>query len=191
MAAVPNTTVYRLRKWTRRHMELTGVIAVSVLLLVLAVWKNYRTGVERGAAFNLAEGETLRAQDAERQVRAELEKRKRRGVLDEELLVMAFQTPAKALEGCDKILKRDPEILPALTLKSRSLVVLGRPEEALETIGKAVLLSPDSYVAINARGEQLRALGRLEEALRDFDRAVSLKPEDSAAYYNRAHCSAR
>jgi tetratricopeptide (TPR) repeat protein len=123
-----------------------------------------------------------------------------------EALQMRFAPWEECLAPLDQALSRDPESVPALALRARTLSTMGHPdvEAALERLqavapshpqlllheaqeldpqadlvilDHALTLTPDDLLTICSRAMTLIRLDRLDEALAAAERAVSLAPE--------------
>ena len=76
---------------------------------------------------------------------------------------------------CNTLLRREPDHLPALELKSKSLWRSGHFREALETISKAIALNPQELGYYFLRGDCLQHLARYGEAVREFEKCRDSK----------------
>jgi tetratricopeptide (TPR) repeat protein len=89
--------------------------------------------------------------------------------------------PRRALENAEKMLRRDPQQVPALALLGQAAIALGWPETAVFAYEAASDLDhdrPDLWVALS--GAYLAA-GRAKDAVHAADEALRLQPANADA----------
>lgn len=84
---------------------------------------------------------------------------------------------AQALREYDAALQANPEFLPALRGRARSLMQLGRDAEALAAFDEAIAREPKMGVSYANRGILYDRLGRYEAAVADYEQALALDSE--------------
>ena len=84
--------------------------------------------------------------------------------------------PAEAVALCEKVIKREPRNLLALSLAALVEQQRGRPEQALEWIRRAMKISPSDASVHRTAGGIMLALGMYAEALEVTRKAASLQP---------------
>jgi len=90
-----------------------------------------------------------------------------------------------AAADCEEVLKRDPRIALAYSMRARSLVHAGSLDRALEDLNRAVELAPDQSNYFQ-RAATYQALGQHKRALADLDEVIALRPDGSQAYFARS-----
>lgn len=83
----------------------------------------------------------------------------------------------EALEGYDEALQLNPGLLPALSGRAQTLIMLDREIEAVEIYDELIAAQPDVAAHFANRGIALDRLGRHEEALASYERALSVDEE--------------
>ncbi|UCE88952.1 MAG: tetratricopeptide repeat protein [Pseudomonadota bacterium] len=83
----------------------------------------------------------------------------------------------QALREYETALRSNPEFLPALRGRARSLMQLGRSTEALATFDEAIGRAPEFGPTYANRGILHDRLGHYEAAIADYDRALALDSE--------------
>ncbi|MFN3466794.1 MAG: tetratricopeptide repeat protein, partial [Candidatus Brocadiales bacterium] len=78
----------------------------------------------------------------------------------------------EALEGYDKVLKQDPQLIHAWNNKGNALAALCRNEEALECFNKALELDSRYAFAWSGKGNALMAMKQYAEALEGYEKAL-------------------
>ncbi|WP_297897252.1 tetratricopeptide repeat protein [Methanobrevibacter sp.] len=83
--------------------------------------------------------------------------------------------PEKALEYCDKVLKKDPNYIYALIKKGEIFESINNPKKALEFYNSAISKDPNNNIPWEKKGELLKSIGEDEKALEAFNKAENLK----------------
>jgi superkiller protein 3 len=92
-----------------------------------------------------------------------------------------------ALKSFEKACEIDVREADDLSLKGKTMILLGFDDDALIALNTAIELKPDDASTWRYRGAALGSLGRYEEALSSFDKAIELKPDDAYAWANWAN----
>ena len=93
----------------------------------------------------------------------------------------------KALADIDVVLKKLPDLLPALLFKAQRQLNLLQFQDALVTANRAVELNPNDAVGFLLRSTIYDRLDNTAKSLEDSNEAVRLAPENANAYSNRGY----
>ncbi len=86
-------------------------------------------------------------------------------------------------------LQLNPDSIPALIERGRSLLMEGLEEEGFAALSQAVEKEP-SVTTYHARGQSYLLSERYREAHADFSKAIELDPQDADNYSERGECLA-
>jgi tetratricopeptide (TPR) repeat protein len=86
------------------------------------------------------------------------------------------EQPLAAVAGADKLLLRDANSVPALSLLGEAAAVLGWNETAVFACEAAAELEPDRPALLLALGQALLAVGRAADAVKAAQRALAVQP---------------
>jgi tetratricopeptide (TPR) repeat protein len=89
----------------------------------------------------------------------------------------------EALAQFEKVLKMQPNALPALMLGAASWMRLGEPAKALPLLRKGLAISPGDKQGRQMLVDALLMLGRLEEAAAELEKAVAADKTDARLWY--------
>jgi tetratricopeptide (TPR) repeat protein len=89
------------------------------------------------------------------------------------------------IADCGEVLRRDPKLAYAYTLRGRAFRESGNFPKSLEDFNRAVELSPglDTYFQ---RASSYQSLGQHKLAIADLDRVIELFPTSPMGYLARA-----
>ncbi|TWU09600.1 Tetratricopeptide repeat protein [Symmachiella macrocystis] len=111
--------------------------------------------------------------------------------LAEPLLAIGRLSPDEAHRemAVQAALRLNPNSIPALIERGRSLLIDGREEEGFAALSQAVEKEP-SVTTYHARGMSYLLSERYREAHADFSKAIALEPQDADNYSERGECLA-
>lgn len=92
--------------------------------------------------------------------------------------------PRVYFDGWEKVLRLNPDYIPALVNVGVRREEEGHPAEAVDYFRRALELDPDHVTAAYDLGNALAALGRYEEASRAYMQVVERQPDDARARKN-------
>ena len=88
-------------------------------------------------------------------------------------------------EGCyHRILKADPECVPALQRLGGLALEAGQYEQSSQWLGEALALNPDDPKTLSNLAESCLAQGEIEQAMGHYRRLVELCPQSAEAHTN-------
>ena len=93
----------------------------------------------------------------------------------------------EALEGYEKIVKRDPKNKEAVTQAAVDLAEVGLVNEAERYMGVLVTLEKDSWERFLLFGRALLVAGQRKQAAAWFARAAALKPNEEKLFLEISH----
>lgn len=195
--AHPDTRGYRLRKWARRHRELTASVGAALVIIVafagwafLRLYEENRRSVDEArradAEARNARAERQKAVDALDRLRTELEVREKRARA-ESLFGAAERVvdPDTRLEMYDETLALDPGMLIVRMKKAFLLVERGRLEDAVAEYGRILEIDPRYPDACAGIARTLRMQKKPDRALEACDRAIAIDPDFAPAHQIR------
>ena len=83
----------------------------------------------------------------------------------------------KAFDQYEAALQEDPELLPAMRGKARSLMQMGQNEEALEIFNQVIYKQPDFAPSYANRGIVHDRMGHYQQAIADYEKSLELDAE--------------
>jgi tetratricopeptide (TPR) repeat protein len=102
-------------------------------------------------------------------------------------LLYEQQRIPEALELVERLLALEPDNVDCLSLKARSVRLIGRTDDALALMEEAVGAHPDEDRAWLLYGHLLRELGQIPRAIGMFRRALAVRPACGHAYSSLAN----
>jgi tetratricopeptide (TPR) repeat protein len=94
----------------------------------------------------------------------------------------------EALTCLNQLLEKDPNYIPALLLRGRTLEKLERDEDALKDYQQAVNLAPTSFEARARLAESLAAVGQIREAIGQYEYLHQQQSDNAEVVIGLAHC---
>jgi tetratricopeptide (TPR) repeat protein len=91
---------------------------------------------------------------------------------------------AQALEICEDLIDRFPQLADGFACKGIVLKHLGRTNEAVSALERAVAIEPSFAESWNNLGMMAMDLGDMTRAQESFARALSLQPDSAQALFN-------
>ena len=83
----------------------------------------------------------------------------------------------KAFDQYEAALRKDPELLPAMRGKARSLMQMGKNYEALEIFNEVIYKQPDFAPSYANRGIVHDRMGHYRLAIADYEKSIELDAE--------------
>jgi len=102
-------------------------------------------------------------------------------------LLAQFGRHPEAIDGLDRAVANNRELVPAHLLRAKLLADLGRHQEALDGMDKLLEIKPGSAEALVGRGNILFELKRYHDALDAYDRACALNSTLPEGYLGRGN----
>jgi protein O-GlcNAc transferase len=102
-------------------------------------------------------------------------------------LLAQFGRHSEAIDGLDRAVANNRELVPAHLLRAKLLADLGRHQQALDGMDKLLEIKPGSAEALVGRGNILFELKRYHDALNAYDRACASNPAPPEAWLGRGN----
>ena len=83
----------------------------------------------------------------------------------------------QAIDQYDAALQEDPQLLPAMRGKARSLMQMGQNYEALKVFNEVIYLQPDFAPSYANRGILHDRMGHYRKAIADYEKSLELDAE--------------
>jgi tetratricopeptide (TPR) repeat protein len=104
---------------------------------------------------------------------------------------LLLDDPDRAIEEFRRVLRIDPNHVPAMLQMALHFIKEGRYEDAVPLAQEAVTIDPDDFAARNALGRALLETGEIERAIEELETGVRLAPESPQMYFHLARAYQR
>src|SRR5512133_491926 len=94
--------------------------------------------------------------------------------------------PQEAMENCNSVLAKEPNLKEALLIRSRIYAKLTEYPQAIDDLSKILYNNPEDKEMYLVRGNYYQEFTQHQQAINDFSKALLLDPKYSEAIYKRA-----
>src|SRR5512133_612873 len=95
--------------------------------------------------------------------------------------------PQEAMENCNSVLAKEPNLKEALLIRSRIYAKLTEYPKAIDDLSKILYNNPNDKEMYVVRGTCYQEFTQHQQAINDFSKALLIDPKYSEAIYKRAY----
>ena len=100
---------------------------------------------------------------------------------------MKEQNVEQALQDIEQAIARDPELIPAYSVRALIRLRQGSVKEGIEDLDRFLAESPEDAGALLQRAQAWMQLQEFDQARQDFDAVIEMCPSLAAAYSGRGY----